>query len=375
MKKFLILGVCLALGFSMTGCSLGSLVDKYLLKNEVEPENTEPDKPRVYMDELRGLLQDFTGNELTVKSDDKLYIFDVSQATLECADGMITGDEISIIYEGQINATDTSSVKALKVVDEFHKKQKLKENVVSGQLQGLTANTVTLRDQNGNVATYPITGTEQYYQNGLYADAWIHLHFKGQYPDGENGSSSALNASHLKVLSVSDIEPMNVPAPAPKSDESDDQEQKMQATIISMNLNRLQVQVNGSETILDLDLTGIPCYFKGGIAPGSQVTISYKGEFDGTTLEGISLLGINGQNPETMKERQISFTVSGTIIGSTSNTITLQTPDNALITCNTTGAMLKTTGGLLSGSTVVVTFNPAASRTSNIYQALQIADA
>lgn len=34
---------------------------------------------------------------------------------------MITGDEISVIYEGQLSNKDTSTVKALKVVDDFHK--------------------------------------------------------------------------------------------------------------------------------------------------------------------------------------------------------------------------------------------------------------
>ena len=40
---------------------------------------------------------------------------------------MITGDEISIIYEGQLSGTDTSSVHVLKVVDEYHQKKQTKE--------------------------------------------------------------------------------------------------------------------------------------------------------------------------------------------------------------------------------------------------------
>ena len=42
---------------------------------------------------------------------------------MECEDGMITGDEISVIYEGQLASERCQhSVKALKVVDDFHKK-------------------------------------------------------------------------------------------------------------------------------------------------------------------------------------------------------------------------------------------------------------
>ena len=49
---------------------------------------------------------------------------------------MITGDEISVIYEGQLSNTDTSTVKALKVVDEFHKKNKLKNHTTRGNSHG-----------------------------------------------------------------------------------------------------------------------------------------------------------------------------------------------------------------------------------------------
>ena len=54
---------------------------------------------------------------------------------------MITGDEISIIYEGQLSGTNTGSVHVLKVVDEFHKKNKLKKRTAHGQVISLTSNT------------------------------------------------------------------------------------------------------------------------------------------------------------------------------------------------------------------------------------------
>ena len=120
MKKFSVVCACLGISLIFQGCSLGNLVDRYLLKEDMVSENTEPPKERVYMDELKGTLQDFNGTSLTVSSGENRYVFDVSQATLECQEGMITGDEISVIYEGQLSDTDTSMVKALKVVDEFH---------------------------------------------------------------------------------------------------------------------------------------------------------------------------------------------------------------------------------------------------------------
>lgn len=60
---------------------------------------------------------------------------------------MITGDEISIIYEGQLSGTDTSSVHVLKVVDEYHKKNKLKKRTAHGQVISLTSNTITIKSK------------------------------------------------------------------------------------------------------------------------------------------------------------------------------------------------------------------------------------
>ena len=54
------------------------------------------------MDEIRGTLQYFTGNQLTLLSGSDNYVFDISQATLECADGMLCGDAVSVIYEGSL---------------------------------------------------------------------------------------------------------------------------------------------------------------------------------------------------------------------------------------------------------------------------------
>lgn len=289
---------------------------------------------------------------------------------------MITGDEVSVIYEGQLNDTDTTTVKALKVVDEVHKKGRLKDRTAHGQVQGLTPNTITIKAKSGKTATYPITGTEQYYQNGIKAGTWVYIHFKGKFADSNSEDSTVLNASHIKVLSISDIDPLKVPTPAPTEEiPEENREKQMQAVIQNVNLNTLQVTIQGTRTALNLDMSAIPCYFKGGAAPGSHITVTYTGEFNGTTLEGISILGITGQNPDVIKESHLSFTVSGEILGSTANTVTIQTPDGAIITCNISGAQNSSTGGLLSGSSIRITFNPAASRQSNIYTCLKIEDA
>ena len=105
------------------------------------------------------------------------------------------------------------------------------------------------------------------------------------------------------------------------------------------------------------------------------MTVVYTGDFNGQNLEGITLLGVTGDIPEKLSEREIGFSVTGEITASTANTVTLLTNDGVRVTCRTDRADNTSTGGLLTGSSVKITFDPAASRESNIYTCLKIEDA
>ena len=453
MKKLLAACVCAGLSFSFAGCSPETILEQFTstgdtsvreLTSSSDTTTETETKDRIYMDELSGTLQDFSGSQLILNTDSASYVFNVSNATLECKGGMITGDEISIIYEGQLSGTDTGSVHVLKVVDEFHKKNKLKKRtahgqvisltsnatleckggmitgdeisiIYEGQLSGtdtgsvhvlkvvdefhkknklkkrtahgqvisLTSNTITIKSKKGKTATYPITGTKQYYQNGIKAGDWVYLTFKGKFPDTSNDSSVSLNASHLKVLSISDLKDLEIPDPTPTPDpkltqtpeQIENKEKQLLATVQGVNLNILRILPAGSDTSFNLDMSAIPAYFKGGIAPGSHVNVTYIGDLETTSLEEVRIIAVTGEDPDTINDKHISFTVTGTIIGSTANTITVQTDDGAIDTFRTENAQDLTAGGMEYGDYVCVTFHPSKSKSSNIYTAIKVQDA
>ena len=68
----------------------------------------------------------------------------------------------------------------------------------------------------------------------------------------------------------------------------------------------------------------------------------------------------------------LSFTVTGTIIGSTANTITVQTDYGAIDTFRTENAQNLTAGDMEYGDYVCITFHPSKSKSSNIYTAVKI---
>lgn len=391
MKKLLAACVCAGLSFSIAGCSPGTVLEQFTstgdtsvreLTSSSDTTTTTEAKDRVYMDELSGTLQDFSGSQLILNTDSASYVFNVSNATLECKGGMITGDEISIIYEGQLSGTDTSSVHVLKVVDEYHKKNKLKKRTAHGQVISLTSNTITIKSKKGKTATYPITGTEQYYQNGIKVGNWVYLTFKGKFPDTSDDVSASLNASHLKVLSISDLENLQIPDPTPTPapnvtltpEQIANTEKQFLATIQGVNANILQILPAGSDTTFNLDMSAIPAYFKGGIAPGSHVNVTYIGDLQTNPFEAVRIIAVTGEDPDTIDNKHISFTASGTIIGSTANTITLQTDDGAVDTFRIENAENLTEGGMEYGDYVRITFHPSRSKSSNIYTAVKVQD-
>ena len=112
MKKILVVCIGSLFLITLSGCSLGDVVDRFSDSEDTQIQDINPGSTRVYMDEIRGTLQYFTGNQLTLLSGSDNYVFDISQATLECSDGMLCGDAVSVIYEGQLDSTDTGAAQS-----------------------------------------------------------------------------------------------------------------------------------------------------------------------------------------------------------------------------------------------------------------------
>ena len=185
------------------------------------------------------------------------------------------------------------------------------------------------------------------------------------------------------MLSVSDIDPMDIPQPTPTPlpiptmtpEEAANQEKQFSATVSGVNMNILQIIPSGNDTVLNLDISALPVYFKGGITADSHVNVAYRGELQEGTLDGITVTAVTGEDPDTIDDRHAACTVSGTVIGNTANTVTIQTFDGAMDTFRLEKAKDQSTSGLEYGSDIRITFRPSSSEVSNIYTALKIQDA
>ena len=376
----------LGLSLFMGGCSNDQIDDHIISLQDKISNATSSDsasqetsdssqEERVYMDEITGTLQNFDGKNLTISSDGETYVFDVSNTRLECKYGVVFSDQVSIIYQGQLSGTDISTISPIKVTDKYHNETPLENRTLKGKVKKLTSNALVIVTEKGNTVTFPVTGVRQYYKKGIKAGRWVYVHFRGKFINETIVGDKQYDGSFTKVISVSDTDPLKVPAATPTpSPEPKKKEQHLRAKIVSVSTSTMTVvpQTTGSE--LTVPLTSVPVYFKGGMAPGSYVNIIYTGKFNGESTNGMKIRGITGEDPDTLSIRNISSTVTGTILGTTANTVLIQTYDGVKILCSRENVQDLSTSGMEEGADLRVTFNPAKSRTSNIYTCIKFED-
>ena len=386
MKK--LSAACMILGLSLFagGCSndqiddhIISLQDKIsdvTASDSTEQEDQEPStEERVYIDELTGTLLDFDGTHLTISSNGETYVFDVSQTRLECKYGVVSSDQVSVIYQGQLSGTDISTISPIKITDKYHNETPLEDRTLKGKVKSLTSNALVIVTEKGNTVTFPVTGVRQYYKKGFKAGKWVYVHFRGKFINETLVGDKQYDGSFTKVISVSDTDPLKVPAATPTpSPEPKKKEQHLRAKIVNVSTGTMTVipQSTGSE--LTVSLSSVPVYFKGGMAPGSYVNIIYTGKFNGESTSGMKIRGITGEDPDILSVRNITSTVTGTILGTTANTVLLQTYDGVKILCSRENVPDLSSSGMEEGADLRVTFNPAKSRTSNIYTCIKFED-
>ena len=356
--------------------SLQDKISDVTASDSTEQEDQEPStEERVYMDELTGTLLDFDGTHLTISSNGETYVFDVSQTRLECKYGVVSSDQVSVIYQGQLSGTDISTISPIKITDKYHNETPLEDRTLKGKVKSLTSNALVIVTEKGNTVTFPVTGVRQYYKKGIKAGKWVYVHFRGKFINETLVGDKQYDGSFTKVISVSDTDPLKVPAATPTpSPEPKKKEQHLRAKIVSVSTSTMTVvpQTTGSE--LTVPLTSVPVYFKGGMAPGSYVNIIYTGKFNGESTNGMKIRGITGEDPDTLSIRNISSTVTGTILGTTANTVLIQTYDGVKILCSRENVQDLSTSVMEEGADLRVTFNPAKSRTSNIYTCIKFED-
>lgn len=108
MRKFLLLLTVFSLLLSFSACSG---------ENSRQKEEAELD---AVSSSMTGTLTRYTGSLISIETDDgqALSFEDCSSAEVECINGILPGNEVTLIYVGGIDGTDTSNVRVRRLITE-----------------------------------------------------------------------------------------------------------------------------------------------------------------------------------------------------------------------------------------------------------------
>ena len=400
--------------FGLAGCSPGKLAKEYLPGQKPDP-SPSPVKERVYMDELSGTVQHFDGTSLTVLTDDQTpRSFNLARASIETLDGIVSGDQVHIIYEGDLSAAeqDSGKIKPLKVVDSIHGKEPVPEQTFQGNLIHLTEHSITLRGKQNQEITFPTTGADFCFHGGIRKDVPVYIHYKGEIvtmPD-----DSGPDAGHLKVLTISDTEPFSPPGSAASqnaplqgaavspdvvvtSEVSPDaaaaadsvvtptptvqpdaagssQNGGAYARLSELNDGIMTVITQSGSGLASLDLSSASVYARGGFAGSVLLTIRTSGSLEYPGDSALPAQSVTCEDTAAYTGKTPESTINGVIVGSTSNTVTILTSDSVRLTFNREDARDTSTSGMDNGAYIIITFDPASSGESNLLKAVKIED-
>lgn len=145
---------------------------------------------------VSGVLESFTDGVVTIKSDEEgspELAFPVKDATIEC-ENMLAGDEVVVVYGGEIDGTDTTKAKVQKVIDDG--KNTTKESTITGTVVSATTNTVQIQTNTGQQYTFGTLGAQQVYRNGILEGNWVTVTYVGNL--------NSTDTSGIRVIEIRD---------------------------------------------------------------------------------------------------------------------------------------------------------------------------
>lgn len=327
-------------------------------------EDSSEKEPEEESGKVTGTVKSFTGSYLSILDENQDTLdFDLGDGTLECKNGIVAGDLVTVVYEGELGAVEPDVPKVLRVVDPKDK-PKLSKKTVTGIVADASAHTLTIqmdKENSEDTITFFTVGTKFRCKKGIGPDNQVKVTYLGEMVSH--------NARNVKVLSVVDEEETEDTA-----SKQDEEQTEIMARIVGVDDTLLKVKLEDEEMPgeYEFDLSGASINLKYGFLGDSQVILTCEGELkkDGSVPR---LLAVTNADRDAVNTETGGFSITGTVMAVGSGTMTVTSDDGAQITCNTKEAEMNINGNPRLGSYVALTIEPNSK--SNVYKALKISDA
>ena len=304
--------------------------------------------------EVAGNLVYIGENTITIQLNDGTQLtFNSTNCEHDFKNGLKEGNWVSVNYLGELNGSDASGVKVLKITDDDDNAviQEVKESMqieARDETVYCTANSgVNIRASYSSDAKIlgALAKGQSIHRSGVCANGWSRVTYNGEdaYIYGDYLSTTA-PATPAPTTAPA---PTATPAPAPAAPE----EHTISGSVVEASMNTISVAPDGYTDIYTFDVSDATHHYANGIQTGNRVTITYTGDISNAI---VSLVVDEDENATSGSQ------YTGTVLGATMNTITIQTDDGAQITFDKEDAQ-SNVSSILEGDRICVTADPSMS--------------
>lgn len=193
MKKHYLAIAVLALALGMTACS--SKTDETTAPTTAEQTTAATDasgesEEDVEEEYFYGFVGEVSDKVVTVTDDEgKEVKFDVSEAKIEGADAIGTGDEVEVAFTGELSA-DTTKARSVEIITSAAAESEAEiasetDEIISGTIEKADDKTLTLKTEDGTY-TFNALIAQKVTKDGVKAGVKADVTFYGDIPDAED---------------------------------------------------------------------------------------------------------------------------------------------------------------------------------------------
>ncbi|WP_296838080.1 hypothetical protein [Marvinbryantia sp.] len=256
------------------------------------PTETEKEDSMNRTRELKGLVKSSNDASLTIQTErGKELTFSLTGADIQVANGIQAGSNVTVMYKGTINGTDTANARVLMVTDLAAGETPVTEGelmteaeeadpnagagTLGGTISDLSADRIVVLSDDGDSYYFSMYGADINLVNGMQEGNYVTVEYNGDIygPD-------IVPATSISDNSAANGETAVAPG-SPAGDYS-----YVSGTVEDCGVSAITITDDEGVT-LSIDTSGATWYLMDGIASGAYVTIAYTGTLSGTDTTGV----------------------------------------------------------------------------------------
>lgn len=310
-KKITLLLLALSVTAALSGCKKSPKETEPPTETETEtvseaesetqtqkPTETEKEDSMNKTRELKGLVKASDTSTLTIQTErGKELKFSITGADIQLANGIQTGNNVTILYKGKISGEDTSAARVLMVIDLEPGETPVTEGelmteaeeadpnagagTLTGTIEDVNTDRIVILADDGESYYFSLYGTYMNLVNGMQEGNYVTVEYNGDIygPD------------LVAATEIADNDPNHGDAGAPSEPAAGGTYSYVNGTVSDCSMNSTTIlSDDGEELSFDTSKATL-CYYNG-IAVGNYITIEYSGELSGSDTTGVNVTAV-----------------------------------------------------------------------------------